>query len=434
MNLLDSQRGAHANATVLGARGASRWVSAIALPAVAAVIGLAGLSGCGNSNAEAKAKAEAAKKASQPTVIAVSTAPAEMRRIDRVVLVTGSLFPDETVTINSEVVGRVVSIRSDFGQSFRKGDIIAQIDPQEYQIQLERSKAALGQALARLGLRAGEENAPPESTPALRQVQAQLDDARFKYESAAKLVKTGDISQERFNEIEKSFRAREAGFEAARDEIRTQWSSVESLKADVKLFEKRLHDATLRAPFDGTVSQKHVSPGQFLRDNAPILTVVKTNPLRLRLDVPETAAGTIHVGSELSFTTDAIPGKQFRAVIRQMNPSLDPRSRSLSSEARLIDSDARLRPGMFAQVKLSLARDIDVLMVPKRALYTVAGLTKIFVVRDGKAVEIRATAGEERDGWVELATSGIKPGDQVAISAQASLVTGTPVSATRGRV
>lgn len=395
---------------------------------------LMALAGCSDKSSATPGKTpETAAAKPQPKAVDVATRLAESRRLDRVVLVTGSLFPDETVTINSELIGKVVSVRADFGQSFRKGDVLAEIDPQEYQIQLERSRAALAQALARMGLKAGQENTPPESTPALRQVQAQMEDAKFKYESAAKLVQTGDISQDRFNELEKALRARQAAFEAARDEIRTQWSSADSLKADVKLFEKRLRDATLRAPFDGTVSQKHVSAGQYVRENAPILTVVKTNPLRLRLEVPETAAGIVRIGTTLTFTTDAIPGREFQAVVKQMNPSLDQRSRSLTSEARLLQTDPRLRPGMFAQVKLTLARDLDVVMVPRQALYTIAGLTKVFVIKDGKAAELRVTPGDERDGWVELPNSGVRPGDMIAVSAQAALVTGTPVTATRGR-
>ena len=306
--------------------------------------------------------------------------------------------------------------------------MLAEIDKLEFQIQLERSKAALAQALARLGLSPGQENVPPTSTAGMRQAEAQLEDAKFKYESAAKLVKTGDISQERFTELEKAYRARQAGFESSRDELRTQWASMESLRSDVKLAEKRLNDATMRAPFDGIVSQKHVSAGQYLKDNMPIVTLVKTNPMRLRVDVPETASGVVRVGTRLTFTTDAIPGKEFQAVVRELNPSLDSKSRSLTAEARITATDPRLRPGMFAQVNLVLAREVDVVMVPKQALYSIAGLTKLFVIRDGKALERRVMPGIEQGGWVEVPTDAAKAGDRVAISNLGALVNGSAVT------
>ena len=112
-----------------------------------------------------------------------------------------------------------------------------------------------------------------------------------KFENASRLVKTGDISQERFTEIEKVYQARQAALDAARDEARTLIANVQALKAEVKLAQKRLNDATVRAPFDGSVKEKLVSPGEYLKENTPILTLVKTNPLRLRVDLPESAAG-----------------------------------------------------------------------------------------------------------------------------------------------
>jgi RND family efflux transporter MFP subunit len=371
--------------------------------------------------------AEAASKKA-PDALPVTAQMAELRKIDRVISVTGSLNPDEMVTVNSEVIGRVTAILFDFGQAVHKGDILAEIDKQEYQLQVERSKAALAQALARLGLRPGQEDVPPTTTAGMRQAEAQLEDAKFKFESAAKLVKTGDISQERFTELEKAYRAREAGFESSRDDLRMQWASMESLRSDVKLAEKRLNDATMRAPFDGIVSQKHVSVGQYLKDNAAIVTLVKTNPMRLRVEVPETAAGVVRIGTLLTFTTDAIPEKEFHAVVRELNPSLDSKSRSLTAEARLTTSDPRLRPGMFAQVNLVLGREVSVVMVPKQALYSVAGMTKMFIIRDGKAIECRVAPGIELSGWVEVPSDVVHANDRVAISNLGALENGTAVS------
>jgi len=191
-----------------------------------------------------------------------------------------------------------------------------------------------------------------------------------------------------------------------------------------------LNDATVRAPFDGSVSEKLVSPGQYLKENTPILTLVKSSPVRLRVEVPETAAGVVRVGSTLTFTTDAAPGTQFAAVVRQLNPALDAKSRTLMAEARMTSADARLRPGMFVKVELVLSKGNEAVFVPKRAIYNVAGLTKMFVIRDGKAIERRITPGTEKDGWVEVARDQVSAGDQVAVSSLTQLVEGMPVRAT----
>lgn len=370
-------------------------------------------------------KAEAASKPPEP--VGVKTAIAEQRQLDKIVSVTGSLLPDETVTMSFEVQGRVAAIYTDFGQAVRKGQVLAELDKQELSFQVERSKAAVAQALARLGLDPAQENVTPETTPATRQAAAQMEDARNKYESAQKLVKTGDISNERFVEIEKSLHARQAAYEATRDDIRTQIASVRALQAEVKLAQKRLGDTTIRAPFDGAVAQKLVSPGQYIKDNTPVLTLVKNYPLRLRADIPENASGAVGLGTTLTFVTDAIPGAQFNAVVRQLNPTLDAKSRSLTAEARLISNDPRLRPGMFVQVQLALAKGSQVVVVPKQAIYNIAGLNKLFIVRDGKTVEQKISPGSEIDGWVEVPAGQVNAGDKVAVTSLQYLVGGSPV-------
>jgi RND family efflux transporter MFP subunit len=383
------------------------------------------LAGC--SRAQEKDQA-ASTKAPEP--LAVQTMTAQTRKIDKTISVTGALHPDETVSVSSEVPGRVTAVHVDFGQSVRKGQVVAELDKQELSLALERSRAALAQALARLGLNADQEDARPESTPSIRQAIAQMEDARSKFENASRLVKTGDISQERFTEVQKAYQARQAGLEAARDEARTLIASVQALRAEVKLAQKRLNDATVRAPFDGSVSEKLVAPGQYLKENTPILTLVKSSPVRLRVEVPESAAGAVRVGSTLTFTTDAAPGIEFNAVVRELNPALDAKSRTLMAEARMSSNDSRLRPGMFVQVQMVLSRGNDAVFVPKQAVYTVAGLTKMFVVREGKALERRIAPGQEIDGWIEVPRDAVNPGDQVAISSLTQLVEGAPVRAT----
>jgi RND family efflux transporter MFP subunit len=254
-----------------------------------------------------------------------------------------------------------------------------------------------------------------------------MEDARNKYESAQKLVKTGDISNERFVEVEKTYHARQAAYEATRDDVRTQVASVRALQAEVKLAQKHLNDTTIRAPFDGAIGQKLVSVGQYIKDNTAVLTIVKNNPLRLRVDIPENASGAVRVGTSLVFTTDAIAGAQFQAVVRELNPALDAKSRSLAAEARLASNDARLRPGMFVQVQLVLAKGSQVLVVPKQAIYNIAGLNKVFIIRDGKAVEQKINPGTENDGWIEVPRDQINPGDRIAVSQLPTLVSGTPV-------
>lgn len=359
----------------------------------------------------------------------IKTAAAEARQVDRVLSLTGSLQADESVNLVFEVPGRITAINTDFGQFVRKGQVIATLDAAEFQLQIERSKAAMAQALARVGLDPGQEDVKPDSTPGIRQAKAQLEDAWQKYDSAQKLLKSGDISQQRFVEMEKAYQARVAALEAQRDELRIQMAQIQALRTDVRLAQKRMNDTMLRAPFDGSVSARLASPGQYVKDNATIVTLVKTWPLRLRVEVPESDAASARIGTTLEFTTDAAPGAVFHAVVRELNPSLDARSRTLVAEGRIQENDARLRPGSFGQVKLAAQKGVAVTVVPREAIYSIAGLTKLFAVRDGKAEEVKFVPGQEMGGWVEIANSPLKPGDRIAVNNLGSLYSGRAVEA-----
>jgi membrane fusion protein (multidrug efflux system) len=384
------------------------------------------LTACAKQDNKSTSVTAATKTAPDP--ISVKTAQAAGRSIEKSIAVTGSLLPDETVTVSTEVPGRIAAIRADFGQAVRKGDVLIELDKTEYDLQVERARGALNQALARLSLPAYNGRiAPPETTPAVRQATAQLEDAKSKYESASKLVKSGDIAQDRFTEIEKAYRARQATVDAARDELRTLWMSVTSIEADLKLAEKRRADTVVRAPFDGVVGEKIISAGQYVKDNVGIVRLVKVHPMRLRVEVPEAAANAVRSGTRLSFTTDAALGAQFEAVVRELNPSLDARNRTLSVEARLTRSGARLRPGMFVQVKLVTEAAAKVVTVPRQAIYSVAGLTRVFKIANGAATAVTFVPGLEQDGWVEVPGGVLNDGDHVAVSELAALTNGAKV-------
>jgi len=383
------------------------------------------LAGCGGTQQPAKVEAKGA--APEPPM-KIKTARVESREVDRSLAVTGSLAADESVSLVFEVPGRIAAIRTDFGQYVRQGQVIAELDKTDYLLQVERAKSALNQALARVGLDAGQASAKAESTASMRQAQAQMEDAWNKFESARKLRETGDISEQRFIEMEKAYRARLAAVEATKDELRVSMAGIDALKTDIKIAEKRLNDTVLRAPFDGSISARPASPGQYVKDNATIVTLVKTWPLRLRVEVPEAESAAAKVGTTLTFTTESIPGQEFHAVVRELNPTLDARSRTLVAEARIVEKEARLKAGAFVQVKLISQRGVGITVVPRQAIHQIAGLTKIFAVRGGKSVEVRFTPGQELGGWVEVPGDAVKNGETVAVSNLGQLYTGRAVN------
>jgi RND family efflux transporter MFP subunit len=384
------------------------------------IVLLLALAGC--------AKKEVAKEVKKAEAVSLKTAAVEERMAARTVDLTGSLVPDETVNLSSEVQGRIAAIHADFGQTVRKGQVIVELDRRELEWQVERARAAQTQALARLGLSSSNPDALPTTTAAIRQAEALFEDAKTKHQNGLKLLTGGDIAKERVTELEKQLDLRRAALDQAKDELNVQLAQVRSLAADVKLAAKRLDDTQVRAPFDGMVSQRMLSPGQFIKDNTPILTVVKTSPLRLRVDVPESVLSMVRPGATLSFSTEAAPGASFTAVVRQLNPAIDARSRSLTVEARLTKEDARLKPGSFVQLQLNTTANSAATVVPRVAVYRIAGLSKFFVVKNGRALERRFEPGLEFGDFVEVPSGLTQPGDRVAVTNLAMLSDGLAVA------
>jgi len=382
----------------------------------------AALSGCRSQ----EAVAEKAERPQPP--VEVRTGRIEERRVERTVDVAGSLLGRDSADLSFEVTGRLLSIGVDFGHRVKQGQEVARLDAREFDLQAAWVRGALAQALARLGLGPDGDAAKVERTPALRQARAQLEDARSKYESAAQLVKTGDISQLRFVEMEKALRAREAALEAAEDELRTQRALIESLRAELALAEEKVADTILAAPFDGEVTARLVSAGQYVKENTPVARMVKSRPLRLRAVLPEAAAGAVRAGMGLRFRAAAVPEREFRGAIEELNPSLDAQTRSLTVEARLVDDDPRLRPGMFVNVTVVTAAGAPALLAPREAVYEIAGVAKVFVIESGKAVERRVRPGAETGGWRELSGEGVAAGQQVAVSNLNRLESGRAVT------
>lgn len=379
------------------------------------------LSSCAKKQEAPKTNVNAA-----PEVLQVRVKEASSRNLDRSIDVTGSLEADETVNLSFEVAGRVLVYKVDFGQMVKKGDVIAELDKREFEWQLDRATANVGQTAARLGMKSPDDKFP-STTASIRQAEAQLEDARSKYQSAARLVQSGDISKERATELEKSLRAREAVLDAARDDLNMMIAQFRAQKADLEIAKKRLSDTVIRAPFDGGITVKLVSPGQYIKENTAVATLVKTSPLRLRVEVPESNSALVKPGSTLVFTTDAAPGREFNAVVQKLNPAFESKNRTLTVESKIAIADPRLRPGSFIQVRLVTTKNADVVMVPKQAIYSVAGLNKIFVIRDGKAVEVKVAPGVEIDGWAEVPADQIRAGDKVAISNLSNLINGSAV-------
>lgn len=388
--------------------GAGVWIRVSAVFLFAMILG-SSLTGC--SKKTVQDSGAAADPVAAP--LEVPVVPITERLIERTTEVVGSLTPDAQVTLSNQVEGLVLEVKVDLGSRVRRGDVVVEIDPREFRLQLLQARAALAQAKARLGLTSEETIDDPEKTTIVQQARAALAEAQSKFDSGHKLHMSGDIPEQRFVELDNNLKSRRALYQAAWEEVRQQMALIEARKAEVGLAEKRLSDTTIRAPFDGGVSAKLVERGQLVKANSPLVTIVKDDVLRLRPVIPEAAISTLKIGAPVRFSVDAYTGRSFTAKISRLSPAVDEQARTLVAEAFVPNSSGELRPGMFARIQLGAAQRSSALMLPSSAILNFAGLSKVFVVEGDHVVERQAKLGARDGDWVEI-VEGVQRGDRVA--------------------
>ena len=169
------------------------------------------------------------------------------------------------------------------------------------------------------------------------------------------------------------------------------------------------------------MAEKRIAPGEFANVGRVVAVVVRDNPLRLRIDVPEADVGGIVEGRQVELSVAAFPGKTFPAVIKRIGASLKTQSRTLPIEAEVPNADGKLRPGFFARARIALGgEDAETLLLPKAAIGTTGGSSRVFVRSQTHVVERLVTVGREIDGLVEI-KGAVAAGDEVAIDNVAEL-------------
>jgi multidrug efflux pump subunit AcrA (membrane-fusion protein) len=380
---------------------------------------------CAGSKRGAPAKADAKGQADE-SPIEVSTAPVIERSLRRSLEVVGSLEAEDQVTVSSQAAGNLEEINIDIGTPVRLGQVIARIDSRELKLRVEQAEAALRQAEARLGLKSGE-RFDPQNQPDVRQARAALERARYDLRAAEDLVESGDISRQQLDIARRTFEQAEARYQAALENVRNLEASVQEKRAQLALAKKQLADANIVSPISGIVKEKIASRGEYLQPGKPIATIVRIDRLRLKLEVPETFAASVGRGQVVSLKVDTVPDREFRGQIKRVSPSLDEKNRSLIVEAEVINPGP-LKPGMFARAQIISSTQSTALMVPEKALVSLAGVNKVYVIEGGRAVERQVKLGA-RDGAMVEIVSGVRAGEHVITSNTDKLQDGAVVSA-----
>jgi RND family efflux transporter MFP subunit len=178
------------------------------------------------------------------------------------------------------------------------------------------------------------------------------------------------------------------------------------------LARQQLADTTIYAPFTGAVQERRASVGEYLGAGAPLATIVRMDPLRLRVEVPERDAPNVRIGQRVRVTVEG-DTNVYAGHIARLSPVITPQNRMLMVEAEVRNQGA-LRPGAFAHADIVIDEQGMSVAVPANAITTFAGVEKVLLVQDSKVSEKAISTGRRTAEWVEV-ISGVKVGDVVVL-------------------
>jgi membrane fusion protein (multidrug efflux system) len=342
---------------------------------LAATAGLALLAGLLVWAAPSLAPAQDAKKAAggRPPV-AVEAAPVEISAVEDEVKAIGSLRANEQVVVRPEIAGRITQFLFEEGARVEKGAVLVRIDDAALQAELAQANTAL------------------------------------------------TLSKRNFDRAQELFR-RDAASTRARDEAQAK---LDSDRANLELARTRLAKTQIRAPFAGTIGLRLVSVGAYVSPGQDIVDLVNADPIKVDFSIPERFLPAVKVGQSLDVTVDAYPEDSFAGEVYAVAPQIDQQGRALALRARIANPAGKLKPGLFARVRLITQVRPNAVVIPEQAVFARNDGWFVFTVVDGKAKLAKIATGIRRAGKVEVVT-GLKKGDVVVSAGHIKLREGAPV-------
>jgi RND family efflux transporter MFP subunit len=342
------------------------------------------------------------------------------------VKVNGTLAAYDQTTVSVKVPGRLKSIAVDLGTVVHSGQLLGQLEPEDYKLHVQQAEAALAQARARLGLspEGTDDRVAPEKTATIRQAQAVLDEARLNRDRSAKLVEQGVVSRSEFETIDSTYKVAQGRYQDALEEIRNRQAVLAQRRSELALARQQLADTFVYSPMTGIVQEKRASAGEYLIAGTAVVSIVQMDPLRLRAEVPERDAPNVRAGQNVRVTVEG-DENIYIGQIKRLSPTIKEQNRMLTVEAD-VRNNGRLRPGSFATAEIVTSDKSMAVTVPTKSVVVFAGIEKVILVQNGKAVERPITTGRRINEWTEV-LAGVKVGESVIVD-PGNLQSGQPVT------
>ena len=308
------------------------------------------------------APADKPQAVSLPPVV-VQDAQVEIRKMPKLLTLTGSITADRQSEVAANVAGRIIATTIERGRQVKAGETLAIVDSKAAGFSVAATAAQADLAVAQVN-------------------QAQEDCAR-----GERLFKEGAIAEAEYNR--------------QNTQCKTQLLQAQAARAQAELQAKLAGDTIIRAPFAGAIGERYVNSGEYVQPASKVASIYSFDPVRVTVSVPEPAVGKVKEGQNLDLRVAAFPDRTFPATVMFMSPTLRASTRDLVVEARASNPDAALKPGMFATVEITTGEE-NLPTVPEDAIASDGTVKTIYLARDNRAFAIVVRTGLKKDGRVAV--------------------------------
>lgn len=382
------------------------------------------LVGCSRHEAQGAATNETRISERAPVAIQVE----EVQGSDRPITLTldGTLVADEESQVTSVVPGRVMRVLVERGSTVRQGEPLVRLRDVDFRLQARAAHAQLEQAQARLGMSEGADAPRAAETPSVRAARSDLELAESSLARAEELARRDVFSAQQLEEARGRAAAARERLQMAMNDSQVALAQLDSARVALRQASTSASDATVRAPFTGEVAERNVSVGEYVSPQTSLVTLVRMDPLRIELEVPQQHLQAVREGQTVALTVDALPNQTFEATVRYVSAAVRRDTRALTVEAVVANPDRTLRPGLYATARLATGGTSQVALISPSAVLSQAGVDRAFVV-NGDHVEERILTVVDRTEQRVVVSDGLRAGERVATSGLEQLADGSPI-------
>ncbi len=367
--------------------------------------------------------------------VRVEVAAPEQREMTRTLRMPATLEAYEQADLYAKISGYISEVLVDIGSPVKAGDILLAIDVPEMADELEQADADLNARMAAVT----QSQAQLETARAeVARCRAEYDLGKITRDRKKKLFEQHAVPQQELDEAQSQLEVTDAkskiaiAMVASREaDLLAAEAAVARARATVARMKTLMEYATLRAPFEGVITERFVHPGAFVRSAAesattPLLSIARIDKLRLALEIPESDASFVRVGTGVEILVRSCGTEPIHAQITRIARALRPETRTMPVEVDLANEDGILAPGMYAHVTIVLETKAQALMIPSKAIRVRGSELSVMIADDGKARAMPIKIGYDDGIWAEV-IRGLSGGEAIIVAASGALSPGAPV-------